>query len=187
MLSRNAVEIVCSLLLLEAEGRSVRWGMGQPITCQGRRLASDSRNCIIRRGALRPQSGHRTGHGPLVRMRDGAAQVHLLGDGRAPVFVSGAELSPCQRRHHTMPPSETSPLLPAPVLQPVSPHPIEADRGIAPEDAYQNAVADATGGDIERQISNGDASKHRGMPEVRKRLKYIFPAICIGVSVSQAL
>ncbi|KAK7180133.1 hypothetical protein DPSP01_012283 [Paraphaeosphaeria sporulosa] len=85
-----------------------------------------------------------------------------------------------------MPPRETSPLLPKPALQPVSPHPIDADRNIAPEEVYQDAVAGATGGDIERQISNGDASKHQGMPDVRKRMKYIFPAICIGVFLSAA-
>jgi hypothetical protein len=85
-----------------------------------------------------------------------------------------------------MTPRETSPLLPKPALQPVSPHPIEADRDIAPEDAYESAVADATEGDIERQVSNGDASKHQGMPEVKKRMKYIFPAICVGVSLSKS-
>ncbi|KAH7406206.1 major facilitator superfamily domain-containing protein [Phaeosphaeria sp. MPI-PUGE-AT-0046c] len=42
------------------------------------------------------------------------------------------------------------------------------------------------GGDIERQISNGDSIKHLGLPEVRKRMKYIFPAIAIGVFLSSA-
>ncbi|KAL1611919.1 hypothetical protein SLS60_000142 [Paraconiothyrium brasiliense] len=68
-----------------------------------------------------------------------------------------------------MPPSETSPLLPKPALQPVSPHPISADRNVRPDDPYEDAVANATGGDIERSVSNvsnGDASKHQGMPEV---------------------
>lgn len=36
--------------------------------------------------------------------------------------------------------------------------------------------------DLERQISNGSAFKQQGLPEVRKRMKYIFPAIAIGVS-----
>lgn len=36
--------------------------------------------------------------------------------------------------------------------------------------------------DLERQPSNGESFKHQGLPEVRKRMKYIFPAIAIGVS-----
>ncbi|KAL5113900.1 hypothetical protein ACEQ8H_008221 [Pleosporales sp. CAS-2024a] len=40
--------------------------------------------------------------------------------------------------------------------------------------------------DMERQISNGDVSKHQGLPDVRKRLKYIFPAIAIGVFLTAA-
>jgi hypothetical protein len=67
--------------------------------------------------------------------------------------------------------SETTPLLPKPDQDA---HPIDAGVGIAPEGP--------DGGDIERQTSHGDAFKHQGMPEVRKRMKYIFPAICIGVS-----
>ncbi|KAF2032176.1 MFS general substrate transporter [Setomelanomma holmii] len=42
------------------------------------------------------------------------------------------------------------------------------------------------GGDIERQTSNGDSSKHQGLPEVKKRMKYIFPAIAIGVFLAAA-
>jgi MFS family permease len=72
--------------------------------------------------------------------------------------------------HH----SETSPLLPKPVQDA---HRIDAGAGIAPEGA--NA---GDGGDVERQTSHGDAFKHQGLPEVRKRMKYIFPAIAIGVS-----
>jgi hypothetical protein len=37
------------------------------------------------------------------------------------------------------------------------------------------------GGSVERRASNGDTSKHQGMPEVKKRMKYIFPAVAIGV------
>ncbi|KAJ4358887.1 hypothetical protein N0V95_002667 [Ascochyta clinopodiicola] len=40
--------------------------------------------------------------------------------------------------------------------------------------------------DLERQPSNGDSFKHQGLPEVRKRMKYIFPAIAIGVFLSSA-
>jgi hypothetical protein len=70
--------------------------------------------------------------------------------------------------------SETSPLLPKPGQDA---HPIGSGVGIAPEGADAG-----DGGDIERQTSHGDAFKHQGMPEVKKRMKYIFPAICIGVS-----
>ena len=66
--------------------------------------------------------------------------------------------------------SETSPLLPKPHD---TAHTIDAGVGIAPEGA--NA---GEGGDVERQSS----FKHQGLPEVRKRMKYIFPAIAIGVS-----
>lgn len=77
-------------------------------------------------------------------------------------------------------PSETSPLLPKP--RDNSPPPIDPGSGIAPEgpDARVNGGQDEE--DIERQASDGDSTKHQGLPEVRKRLKYIFPAIAIGVS-----
>lgn len=41
-------------------------------------------------------------------------------------------------------------------------------------------------GDVEQQASRSDASKHQGLPEVRKRMKYIFPAIAIGVSLEHS-
>lgn len=84
-----------------------------------------------------------------------------------------------------MAPNETSPLLPESSLQPVSPHPIEQDREIAP-DPHEDNSADVDGDQLERETSNGDASTRHGMPEVRKRMKYIFPAICIGVRFSPA-
>ncbi|KAK3217371.1 hypothetical protein GRF29_1g2802373 [Pseudopithomyces chartarum] len=84
-----------------------------------------------------------------------------------------------------MAPNETSPLLPKP-LQTVSPHPIAEDSSIAPDDPYEHGPDDVDGDQLERQPSNGDASLHQGMPEVRKRMKYIFPAICIGVFLSAA-
>ncbi|KAF1974368.1 MFS general substrate transporter [Bimuria novae-zelandiae CBS 107.79] len=85
-----------------------------------------------------------------------------------------------------MPPNETSPLLPKPALQPTFPHPIAEDRDVAPGASYDGGAKNVDGDQLERQISNGDASKHQGMPEVRKRMKYIFPAICIGVFLSAA-
>jgi hypothetical protein len=38
------------------------------------------------------------------------------------------------------------------------------------------------GRNVEQQASQSDAFKNQGLPEVRKRMKYIFPAISIGVS-----
>ncbi|KAF2752063.1 MFS general substrate transporter [Sporormia fimetaria CBS 119925] len=41
--------------------------------------------------------------------------------------------------------------------------------------------------DVERQARRqSDASKHQGMPEVKKKMKYIFPAIAIGVFLAAA-
>jgi hypothetical protein len=95
--------------------------------------------------------------------------------------------------------TETSPLLPK-LHDNVEP--IDPGGGIAP--APTNAGdREQDGGDVERQVSNGDTSKHQGLPEVRKRMKvscilqhavtpecadqlpqYIFPALAIGVSAT---
>jgi hypothetical protein len=71
--------------------------------------------------------------------------------------------------------TETSPLLPQPADDAQA---IDVQTGIAPEGVHAE-----DGGDIERQVSSGDAFKHQGLPEVKKRMKYIFPAIAIGVSL----
>jgi hypothetical protein len=81
-------------------------------------------------------------------------------------------------------PTETSPL----ITKPDQDHHIDPSIGIAPggvefydeRDESSEEVED--GGDVERQISNGDTVKHQGMPDVHKKMKYIFPAIAIGVS-----
>jgi hypothetical protein len=78
-------------------------------------------------------------------------------------------------------PSETSPLLPkpngdAPTTTPAT--------GVAHQDVAPPVENEQDGGDIERQTSNGDSIKHQGLPEVKKRLKYIFPAIAIGVRIA---
>jgi len=83
-------------------------------------------------------------------------------------------------------PTETSPLLPKPNK------PVDAGNGIASRyvEGYDEErdvgsseeQGDADGGHIERHASNGETTKHQGMPEVRKRMKYIFPAVAIGVS-----
>jgi hypothetical protein len=73
-------------------------------------------------------------------------------------------------------PRETSPLVPKPIGNDIQPtHPTY---GVAPEDDPPEES------DLERQTSNGDSSKHQGLPEVRKRMKYIFPALAIGVSTT---
>ncbi|KAE8858285.1 hypothetical protein PTNB29_07500 [Pyrenophora teres f. teres] len=78
-------------------------------------------------------------------------------------------------------PNETSPLLRKPHddLQAIA-----TENGVATGNESAN-IED--GGDVERQIShNGDTFKHQGMPELKKRMKYIFPAIAIGVFLSSA-
>lgn len=77
--------------------------------------------------------------------------------------------------------TETSPLLPK---QQQNVIPIDPGSGIAPEGAgFPIDDEGEDGRDIERQGGNGDSYKHQGMPEIRKRMKYIFPAIAIGVSI----
>lgn len=80
-------------------------------------------------------------------------------------------------------PTETSPLLGQPEQ---SKQPTDPGVGLAPAgpESYDDTDVEEDGneGDIERQASNGDSFKHQGLPEVRKRMKYIFPAIAIGVS-----
>lgn len=82
--------------------------------------------------------------------------------------------------------TETSPLLGKPNGQVV-----DSGDGIAPagpEPYDETDVEDnENDGDLERQPSNGESFKHQGLPEVRKRMKYIFPAIAIGVSNHQNL
>jgi hypothetical protein len=73
-------------------------------------------------------------------------------------------------------PRETSPLLPKPNASTPA---TDEDSSTAPNPLTED------GGDIERQTSNGTASKHQGLPEVRARMKYIFPAIAIGVRALQ--
>jgi len=101
-------------------------------------------------------------------------------------------------------PTETSPLLSKPVsIDIASAHPIDPSGGIVPEgaDRYQDvnrtedpyaAVADDTTpsvADLERQTSHESTHKlqeHGGMPEVKRRLWIIFPAISIGVFLAAA-
>lgn len=88
-------------------------------------------------------------------------------------------MAPDETQHS---PTETSPLLGAQVNAQI----IDPSVGIAPagvEDYNDTDVEeDNDEGDLERQPSNGETFKHQGLPEVKKRMKYIFPAIAIGVS-----
>ncbi|ORY19774.1 major facilitator superfamily domain-containing protein [Clohesyomyces aquaticus] len=92
-----------------------------------------------------------------------------------------------------MTPSETSPLLPKLPRRRSASHPIDPSGGLVPEgaDPYisESDASDGEnidGGDIERQASNGDSTKHVGLPEVKKKMKWIFPAIAIGVFLAAA-
>ncbi|KAJ4326408.1 hypothetical protein N0V94_000083 [Neodidymelliopsis sp. IMI 364377] len=84
-------------------------------------------------------------------------------------------------------PTEISPLLGTPQQhgQLVDPGDGIAPAGPIPYDRA-DAGGDVSGDDLERQPSNGDSFKHQGLPEVRERMKYIFPAIAIGVFLSAA-
>ena len=80
-------------------------------------------------------------------------------------------------------PTETSPLLGQPDQNKQL---VDPGDGIAPAGPvpYDDTDVEDTedGGALERQTTNGSNFKHQGLPEVRKRMKYIFPAIAIGVS-----
>ena len=78
-------------------------------------------------------------------------------------------------------PTETSPLLGRPNQDGQL---IDPGDGIAPVgEAYDETDIEdnVNEGDLERQSSNGERFKHQGLPEVMKRMKYIFPAVAIGV------
>ena len=86
-------------------------------------------------------------------------------------------------------PTEASPLLPKPdPLSEIPPHPVDLSAGLVPEgaDPYENEQHNdeaEDGGIVERQVSNNDRLKqYEGLPEVRKKMKYIIPAVAIGVS-----
>jgi hypothetical protein len=90
-------------------------------------------------------------------------------------------------------PSENTPLLSRPeTLQEVTPIPIDSNEGATSENSNINEDGnqmpeDADGGFLERQTALEDRSKlYEGMPEVMKSMKYIFPAIAIGVFLAAA-
>lgn len=77
-------------------------------------------------------------------------------------------------------PTETSPLLQPRTrdgLQVLPPQPVLDGEEEHNEDGE---------GDLERQDSNvseGGLNKYKGLPEVKKRMKYILPAVAVGVSL----
>jgi MFS family permease len=82
-------------------------------------------------------------------------------------------------------PTETSPLISRDDVQAA-----EGDGGLAPEAPHgiTSDAADAGDGDgLERQASATDRQKqYDGLPEVKKNLKYIVPAVAIGVFLGAA-
>ena len=89
--------------------------------------------------------------------------------------------------------SETTPLLSrSETLEEVDPIPIDSNEGATSENLNFNEDGtqipeDADGGFLERQNALEDRSKlYEGMPEVMKLMKYIFPAIAIGVFLAAA-
>jgi hypothetical protein len=89
--------------------------------------------------------------------------------------------------------TETTPLLPkSKPLKEVPPIPIEPGRGsisenLDPSEDGNQTIDDSDENNLERQATGEDRSKlYDGMPEVRKLMKYIFPAIAIGVFLAAA-
>ena len=91
--------------------------------------------------------------------------------------------------------TEKNPLLPKNKkkdVKSVGSLPIDPGAAISPEgpdEAFFHQHSDYdNGAEVERQVSDDDPSKqYQGMPEVKQRLKYIFPALAIGVSISYCI
>ncbi|KAF2021981.1 MFS general substrate transporter [Aaosphaeria arxii CBS 175.79] len=86
-------------------------------------------------------------------------------------------------------PTETSPLLPKP--DPNHSTQVQEQRTNSKDGSPQEVTnpgqpGTEDGGDVERQVSHGDVPKHQGLPEVKRRMIYIFPAIAIGVFLAAA-
>ncbi len=83
-------------------------------------------------------------------------------------------------------PSETSPLLGSPAGTLLGPG--DAPDGVPPNGTFSNGTASSpakSDDDEERQEGDEDRSpQYEGMPEVKKRLKLIVPAVAIGVFFS---
>ena len=78
-------------------------------------------------------------------------------------------------------PSETSPLIPNSRSTPQSPAP----NGIIPNDVGSNGQAREDNKSVDEEEAYNDEEgrerQYQGLPEVKKQLKYIVPAIAIGV------
>lgn len=77
--------------------------------------------------------------------------------------------------------SETAPLLPK--LTVVSPEPADAPNGtlLNASGTDGHAEDDIKSVDEEQAQRNGEDSEYKGLPEVKAQLKYIVPAVAIGV------
>ena len=85
------------------------------------------------------------------------------------------------------PPSETTPLLPkdSSIVQQATP--IDPGDGIAPDAGQATGEITQDGPELERHTSaEGRQKQYEGMPEIRKQMKYIMPALAIGVFLSAA-
>jgi hypothetical protein len=87
-------------------------------------------------------------------------------------------------------PTETSPLLSNAPSHHGPRHPVDPSGGIVPEGVdpcqrHNDSEEEGDGGDIERQRSHasndGQSKQFEGIPEVRKQMKWLFPAMGIGV------
>ncbi|GAB7338282.1 hypothetical protein MBLNU457_4601t1 [Dothideomycetes sp. NU457] len=84
-------------------------------------------------------------------------------------------------------PSETSPLLPKDPLAAKQLTPVDPSDGLAPDAGQASAEAVEDGAALEQQTSaEGRQKQYEGMPEIRKQMKYIMPALAIGVFLSAA-
>ena len=89
-------------------------------------------------------------------------------------------------------PTETSPLLPEDInnnTTNVVAQSIESSAGVASESPKPDGQADdqQDGSTLERQeTQQGRLQQYQGMPELMKRMKYMFPALAIGVFLSAA-
>lgn len=85
---------------------------------------------------------------------------------------------------HREPSSETSPLISNAIRN------VEPGDGLGSEGGAAvigNGTFKSNGqSDAENQHANDDHAKHQGLPEVKKKMKYIFPAVAIGVFLSAA-
>ena len=78
-------------------------------------------------------------------------------------------------------PSETSPLLPKLTL--ISPEPADAPNGtlLNASGTDGHTEEDIKSADEEQAQRSEDVTEYKGLPEVKAQLKYIVPALAIGV------